>query len=118
MTIMMPDGAKSNAIFVRVTDLPIACTLDAATLAERGGALLPGLARRAASRLALPDGVRLTFTPTAGLLSAIADVLAAEHQCCRFLRFQVTVEPGDGPVLLDVAGPPGTGDFLAQLTGG
>ena len=101
-----------------MADLPIACTLDATTLAERAGALLPGLARRAASRVALPDGVRLTFTPTAGLLIAIADVLAAEHECCGFLRFQLTVEPGDGLVLLEVTGPPGTADFLAQLIGG
>ena len=101
-----------------MTDLPIACTLDAATLAERRTGLLPGLAQRAASLVALDDGMRLEFRWEPGVIEAIGAAVAAEHECCRFLRFQLTVEPGDGPVLLDVTGPPGTADFLAQLTGG
>jgi hypothetical protein len=39
----------------------------------------------------------------------------AERQCCRFLQFTVTVEPDDGPVTLDLAGPPGTREFLAAM---
>jgi hypothetical protein len=66
----------------------------------------------------LDNGLRLEFRWNPGILETIGAVIAAEHQCCRFLRFQVTVEPGDGPVLLDVTGPPGTGGFLAQLTDG
>lgn len=101
-----------------MTDLPIACTLDAATLAERKPGLLPGLVQCSTSQVALEDGVRMEFRWEPGILEAIGTVIGAEHQCCRFLRFQVTVEPGDGLVLLEVTGPPGTADFLAQLTGG
>jgi hypothetical protein len=45
----------------------------------------------------------------------VANVIAAEHQCCRFLRFGLMVEPGDGVVTLDVMGPDGTVEFLKQL---
>jgi hypothetical protein len=84
-------------------------------LAERSDVLLPGLARRATDLCWLESGVRLTFGFDGNLLMELADVIAAEHQCCRFLRFNVIVEPGDGAVTLDVSGPDGTVEFLEQL---
>ena len=38
-----------------------------------------------------------------------------EQDCCRFLRFRITVEPDAGPILLELSGPPGTGEFLSAL---
>jgi hypothetical protein len=96
-------------------NLPVACALDAASLAERGDALLPGLARRATHLCWVETGVRLTFGFDPRLLAEVANVIAAEHQCCRFLRFGLMVEPGDGVVTLDVMGPDGTVEFLKQL---
>jgi hypothetical protein len=98
-----------------MTDLPIACALDASTLAERSDVLLPGLARRATGLCWLESGARLTFGFDASLLMELADVIAAEHQCCRFLRFNLLVEPGDSAAVLDVTGPDGTLEFLKQL---
>jgi len=34
------------------------------------------------------------------------------------LRFQVTVEPDGGPVWVDLTGPPGAREFLAQMIKG
>ena len=51
-------------------------------------------------------------------LALIANVVEAERQCCRFLRFGIQVEPDDGPVYLDLTGPPGTREFLAGVLGG
>lgn len=100
-----------------MTDLPLACTLDPTTLEARRDGLLPGLAREAVARTALPDGLRLTFTPGPGTVTAIARVIDAERQCCRFLRFRLTLEPGDGRIELEISGPAGTRDFLEQLLG-
>ena len=46
-------------------------------------------------------------------MTALATMIDAERHCCRFLRFQVTPEPGEGPVCLEITGPPGTSEFLA-----
>jgi hypothetical protein len=35
-----------------------------------------------------------------------------ERQCCRFLRFQLTIEPGADSIVLEVTGPEGTREFL------
>ena len=37
----------------------------------------------------------------------------AERQCCRFLRFDISVEPDGGPLWLSLSGPLGTRDFLS-----
>ncbi len=43
----------------------------------------------------------------------MATTIAAERRCCRFLQFVLTMEPDEGPVWLEVTGPPGTAEFLA-----
>ncbi len=34
---------------------------------------------------------------------------------CPFLKFSITVEPGDGPVWLEMTGPQGTKEFLVEV---
>jgi hypothetical protein len=94
-------------------DLPIVCTLTPETIATRKANLLPSLVRRAVAREDLPDGVRLRFA--SGDWLAVAQTVEAERQCCRFLRFDIIVEPGGGPICLSLSGPAGTREFLTAL---
>ncbi len=73
------------------------------------------LVRRADERRELPDGYRFRFAATDDILSAVANTVDAERMCCRFLRFTVTIEPDEGPICVDLTGPPGTREFLAAL---
>ena len=98
-----------------MTNLPIACTLSPGALAARREGLLSDLLRRAEDHQALPDGHRLRFAATEDTLSMIAKTVEAERQCCRFLGFQIVVEPDGGPILLELSGPPGTTEFLPAL---
>jgi hypothetical protein len=95
--------------------LPIACTLQPGEIRTRGDELLPGLIAHAESVEEIADGYRLRFGPSPGVLSLIAQVIDAERQCCRFLRFTLTVEADSGPVWLELTGPPGTQAFLNGL---
>jgi hypothetical protein len=98
-----------------VTDLPVACTLDPATLQTRREGLLNQLVRQADHREEQTDGYRLRFVPSADVVALIARVINAERLCCRFLQFRLTVEPDEGPMHLELTGPPGTREFLAAL---
>lgn len=98
-----------------MSDLPVVCTLDPAALKARREGLLSDLVRRAEARQDLPEGQRLRFAATADTLAAIARTIEAEHHCCRFLRFQITVEPDSGPIWLELTGPPGTREFVSAL---
>jgi hypothetical protein len=95
------------------SDLPIACTLAPDQLRQGRDALLPGIIARAQRHDRLADGFRFYFIAVDGLIPAIATMIDAERQCCRFLRFTLIAESGEGSLLLDVTGPPGTVDFLA-----
>lgn len=97
------------------SDQPVACALTSAELAARRGGLLPGLAARAREAGPIDGGRSWRFEFAAGLLARIAAVVEAEHRCCPFLRFALTVAPGDGPVTLEVTGPEGTKEFLESL---
>ena len=98
-----------------MTNLPIVCTLDRAALKARREGLLAHLAGRADDRREIDEGYRLQFTGSSNTLELIARTVAAERHCCRFLRFQISVEPGEGAMILDVTGPPGSREFLAAL---
>jgi hypothetical protein len=96
-----------------IVDRPLVCTLTPGTIATRKAALLPGLVGRADSREETTTGIRVKLPADA--FSAIFETVDAERQCCRFLRFDVAVEPDGGPIWLELGGPPGTREFLAAL---
>jgi hypothetical protein len=98
-----------------MADLPVACTLNPAELTRRRDTLLPGIVARAQGVESLSDGARWRFAPSSELFVAVAAMIDAERRCCPFLRFELVVEPGGGPVWLEVTGPPGTAAFLAAL---
>ena len=100
----------------REASLPIACTLTPEELRERQVGLLAGLLAQAEEVRSVAGGLRWKFAPGPDLAKQIAAVIDAEHRCCRFLRFSLVVEPGDGPVWLEATGPEGTREFLEELT--
>lgn len=98
-----------------MSDLPIVCTLTPNDLQRRREQLLPGLVQRAEACDVLENGVRLRYAPSSEVLADIVKMIDAERQCCRFLRFEMNVAPDLGPISLEVTGPPGAAEFLAEL---
>lgn len=95
------------------SDLPIACTLTPEELRRGRESLLPGVIARAEAHEPVAGGFRFRFKTEPGLLASLAVTMEAERRCCRFFTFQLTAEPDEGPVWLEVTGPPGTSEFLA-----
>jgi hypothetical protein len=96
-------------------DLPVACTLSPEQLVGRQQGLLAELLRRADTHEELTNGHRWSFAATDDVFAMILRMVEAERRCCRFLRFQIIVEPDGGPVSVELTGPPGTREFLAAL---
>jgi hypothetical protein len=96
-------------------DLPVVCTLRPGELKARATQLLPAVVAAATTRSELENGFRFEFQPDGDVLASIARMIEAERQCCQFLRFQLTIEPGGGPIALELTGPRGTRDFLRAL---
>ena len=101
-----------------MADHPIVCTLRPGELNARASEMFPGIVALSTSRAWIENGFHLEFSATVEALNAVVMMINAERQCCRFLRFQLTVEPDEGPLILDLIGPPGTQDFLAAMVDG
>lgn len=96
-------------------ELPVACTLSPEALVSRRQGLLAELLRHAETHEELTSGHRWSFAATDDVFAMILRMVEAERRCCRFLRFQIVVEPDGGPVSVELTGPPGTREFLAAL---
>ena len=98
-----------------MTELPIACTLSPDALKTRREGLLADLLQRAEHHELTGDGLRVRFAFDAETLATLVRVVDSERRCCRFLRFVITVEPDEGPLLLELSGPAGSREFIAGL---
>jgi hypothetical protein len=88
-----------------MTEIPIACTLDAAQMKVRGEDI------RALGR----DGLRavercerrvtLRFRPDPGIRERVESIVAAESRCCAFLDFTLAHE--ENATVLAIAAPEG-----------
>ena len=73
------------------------------------------IATMATKMAKVPAGYQLDFPATSEALTQITAMIDAERQCCRFLRFSLTIEPNLGVIALELSGPEGTREFLEAL---
>jgi hypothetical protein len=98
-----------------MTTPPLACHItDAAFRARRDG-LLAQVRRAVTAAAWQADGLTLDLRPTPDVLRDTLDLIAAERQCCPFLRFILTTGPDTSATQLAITGPPGTRALLETL---
>ena len=100
-----------------MAEFPICCTLSGPERATRLVSEIATLRRDQQEVRWLPEGVTLRFRAEPGRLAAPAEFVEYERQCCAFLQFRLTAEPGGGPIWLELTGPAGTRAFLATELG-
>jgi DNA-binding transcriptional MerR regulator len=94
-----------------IDDVPIACTLDTASIPERLAAWR-SLAERVVERVDSEDGVRVRFGPEVSAVE-VADLAAKEQHCCSFLRFSLDIR--DRETILHIAAPPEAREMVDAL---
>ncbi|MBA3282997.1 MAG: MerR family transcriptional regulator [Acidimicrobiia bacterium] len=92
---------------------PVACSLGAGAMETRLDEWRL-LLEQVVGRESLADGIRLAFGPGAPL-DEMARLAAAEHDCCGFFAFAITVD--ERGVALEVTAPAGGQDLIATLFG-
>jgi len=98
-----------------MVDLPIACSLTAPELQARRIEVLQKVRAAALEVKEMDDGFAYRFPNGESLITDLATLIQLEHQCCPFLRIVLIVEPGSGPVWLELTGPSGTREFLKSV---
>jgi hypothetical protein len=96
-------------------DAPITCSLSNAELRERLATLLAQFKSRVLATEKLPDGYAFRIRGDRSSIAAVAELIAAERECCRFLAFELTAEPNMGPVTIRITGPSGVKELLKTM---
>ena len=95
------------------TDLPMACSLSAAELEERGERW-HRLAERALVESSYEGGVAiLRCRADPGVEAELRELVRLEGECCPFLTLAVSSR--DGGLVLEVSGPPGAEQMVAAF---
>ena len=97
------------------TELPIACSLTDREFQQRRADLLKTFQRALLETSELDDGYAYRFPAGANWIAELAELITFERECCPFLRFNLRLEPANGPLWLELTGPEGTKDFLQSL---
>ncbi|HEV7744409.1 MAG TPA: hypothetical protein VGO56_05385 [Pyrinomonadaceae bacterium] len=97
------------------TSLPIACNLNDAEFQQRRASLLKVFQGALLETRELADGYAYRFPSGAEWISQLAQLITFERECCPFLSFNLRLEPANGPLWLELTGPPGTREFLQSL---
>ena len=92
---------------------PIACTLSAEAYASRADDIARITRDALRSREPLAGGARLTFTASGDTERDLRAVIAAEADCCAFLRFDLEREAD--VLRLDITGPEAAQPIIAEL---
>ena len=98
-----------------MSNLPIACSLTTPEVQERRTKVLEKVRAAALEVKELADGFSYRFPSNDSLLADLLTLIQLEHQCCPFLRLSLIIEAANGPVSLELTGPPGTKEFLKSI---
>ena len=96
-------------------EIPVACCLSNEELRNREATLLAQFKSALLTTEELSDGYLFRIPGDKKWLVVAAELMAAERECCPFLRFELTTEPAMGPVTVRVIGPSGTKEFLKSI---
>jgi DNA-binding transcriptional MerR regulator len=112
-TVRSPASVQLTTKPAATSGPPVACTLAAS---ERPARLEAWEAVRAAvvARTPIDNGVRLVF-PNGFSLGQLAELVAAEQECCTFFRFAITVDVRGAA--LEVSAPAEAVDLVYALFG-
>jgi hypothetical protein len=99
------------------TESPIACKLTDPEFQRRRSDLLNMFRSALLETKELDEGYAYRFPAEGNSIAELAQLITFERQCCPFLRFNLRLEPAEGPLWLELTGPVGTKDFLQTLFG-
>jgi hypothetical protein len=96
-------------------EIPVACCLSNEELRTREATLLAQFKSALLTTEELSDGYLFRIPGDKKWLAVAAELIAAERECCPFLRFELTAEPAMGPVTVRMTGPAGAKEFLKSI---
>lgn len=95
--VLMPLAGLARA------DAPDGCTLSAGPHSDRMSEIEELFAGKTETR-ELEDGYEFRFPGDSEWSGKLLELIHSERECCRFLKFELSFEPEQGPIWLRVRG--------------
>lgn len=89
----------------------LACRLVGKELAQRKAVVAGELLQHVEAITELPGRYELSFPAGERWAERVLEFVRLERQCCPFVRFEIAIEPNDGPATLRLCG----GDDVKQF---
>jgi hypothetical protein len=86
-------------------EVPVACCLSDEELRKREATLLAQFKAALIGSEELIDGYVFHVPGDKKWIALLAELIVAERECCPFLKFELSMEPGAGPVSVRMTGP-------------
>lgn len=96
-------------------EIPVACCLSDEELHHRERTLLAQFKAAVMDSTELNNGYVFRVPGDARSIMLVAELIVAERECCPFLKFELSLQPGMGPTSLAMTGPDGTKEFLKSI---
>jgi len=96
-------------------EIPVACCLSNEELRTREATLLAPFKSALLTTEELAEGYLFRMPGDKKCFAVATELIAAERECCPFLRFELAAEPAMGPVTVRMTGPAGTKEFLKSI---
>jgi hypothetical protein len=96
-------------------EIPVACCLSDEEMHHREVTLLSQFKAAVIDRTELKDGYVFRVPGDKKSIMLVAELIVAERECCPFLKFELSLEPGMGAASVRMTGPEGTKEFLRSI---
>lgn len=96
-------------------EIPVACCLSNEELRNREATLLAQFKAALIESEEVDNGYLVRVRGDNKSIGLVAELIMAERECCPFLKFELSLEPGMGPVSILMTGPAGTKEFLRSI---
>jgi hypothetical protein len=114
--ICSPAGTQNmTSNQTKIKEMDVYCRLQPPELRARGKTLLAELSARICETAPLENGYSLKLIPDDASIRFVADLIVAERKCCPFLQFQLTAAQDSQALYLELRGPAGSREIIANL---
>ena len=96
-------------------NVPIACSLTITELRDREARLLAQFRSVVIETEELQEGYAFRLAGDGDQIRLVADLIAAERECCPFLTFELLAQPNMGPIIVRATGPGGGKEFVKNI---
>jgi hypothetical protein len=109
--------AKANTTTMKTEAAILTCKLTTPELRERKRTVIAGLKGFLLERTETDNGIKYKFESSDKMIDLVSSFIKTERLCCDFFDFNLAISPETGFMWLELSGPNGTKEFIAEEIG-